>query len=70
MGRKANSRRKQAIIQLVQKNDGKLRVAGIAKLLALHPQEVTRALASLEAEAEKHFCEDDRGFLSVFRKWG
>ncbi len=69
MGRKVNSRRKQTIIQLVRKNDGQLRAAGIAKLLGLHPQEVTRTLTSLEAEAEKHVCEDDRGFLSIFR-WG
>lgn len=68
MGRKINTERKQAVLQAIKENDGALQAAGLAKLLNLHPQEVVRVLTALEDEAEKQVYEDDKGFLSFFRK--
>ena len=42
MGRKVSSNRKEDVVQTVRENDGKLRAAGVAKVLNLHPQEVNR----------------------------
>ena len=68
MGRKINIARKDDILQAIDENDGRQRIAGLARLLGLHPQEVIRTLTALEDENDKVVCEDDRGFLSIFRK--
>lgn len=67
MGRKINSSRKQAILKAIAENDGQLRASNLATLLDLHPQEVSRVLTSLEDDPKKYLCEDDRGFLSIFK---
>ena len=69
MGRKISLKRTQAILEIVQENDGKLQAAGIARKLNLHPQEVVRTLTALEDKPEKQLCEDDQGFLSIFTGW-
>lgn len=68
MARKVNPHNIQVIRQTVQENDGNLNAAGVAKKTGLHPQAVIRLLASTEDEPEKSFYEDDKGFLSIFRK--
>lgn len=67
MGRRIDPGRTDAILKTVQENDGKLQAAGIAKKLNLHPQAVVRILTALEEKPEKQLCEDDNGFLSIFK---
>lgn len=68
MGRKISTGRKQDLLQAIEENDGQQRIAGLARLLNRHPQEITRTLTALEDDDKKHVCEDDKGFLSIFRK--
>ena len=69
MGRKIDSDRRETILKAIEDNSGGLRAGGVAKLLGLHPQEVTRVLTALEDEPEKHIYEDDDGFLSWLKFW-
>ncbi len=69
MGRKINGDRTQDILKTVAENDCKLCASGVAKLLGLHPQEVSRSLTSLEDNPEKYLYEDDKGFLGIFNLW-
>ena len=68
MGRKINADRKERVLKAIEENDGLQRIAGLARLLNLHPQEITRTLVALEEEDDKYVCEDDKGFLGIFRK--
>jgi len=67
MGRRLNTDRREAVLKTIKQNDGRLKAAGVAKLLGVHPQEVSRVLTALEDEPEKALCEDDKGFLSRFK---
>ena len=68
MGRKISTERRDDVLQAIAENDNQHRIAGLARLLGLHPQAVTRIITALEDEDEKLVCEDDKGFLSIFRK--
>jgi len=68
VGRKVRSNRKEEVVQAVRDNDCKLQAAGVARLLNLHPQDVSRTLAALEDDDEKYLYEDDRGFLGIFKR--
>ncbi len=65
MGRKVNSDRLADVVQTIRQNDGKVRSNDIAKKLNLHPQAVARLLST----TEELLCEDDNGFLGIFKKW-
>ena len=69
MGRKIDVERREAVLRVIAEHDGQLQSAGVAKVLGAHPQEVSRVLTSLEDEDEKYLCEDNRGFLSIFKLW-
>ncbi|MEW5956223.1 MAG: hypothetical protein AB1801_00745 [Chloroflexota bacterium] len=69
MGRKINADRTEIVLKTVAQNNGQLCAGGIAKLLGLHPQEVSRVLTALEDQPDKQVCEDDRGRLSIFKLW-
>ncbi len=66
MGRKPNQVRLEALINIIEQNDGKVRAADIAKQLHVSRSAVTRLLPA----AEQHvlLMEDDRGFLGIFKK--
>ncbi|MDX1520213.1 MAG: hypothetical protein R3264_01125 [Anaerolineae bacterium] len=68
MGRKIDTARRKTVLQAIEENDGQQRIAGLARILNRHPQEITRTLAALEDEEEKWVFEDDKGFLSIYRK--
>ncbi len=69
MGRKTDSERLAEVIQTIQKHEGKYRANDVAKELGLHPQAVARLLSTAETGKDSLLCEDDRGFLSIFKKW-
>ncbi len=71
MGRKINEVRKEAVLETIKEHDGQLQSAGVAKELGLHPQEVSRVLASLEDDDDNdtYLYEDDKGFLGIFKWW-
>jgi hypothetical protein len=69
MGRKMDSERLAEVMQTIQKHDGKYRANDVAKELGLHPQAVVRLLSATETARDSLLCEDDRGFLSIFKKW-
>jgi predicted transcriptional regulator len=69
MGRKTDSDRLAEVIQTIQTRDGKCRANDVAKELGLHPQAVARLLSAAETARDSLLCEDDRGFLSIFKKW-
>ena len=69
MGRKLNPFRREVVLKAVEEHDGQLKAGGLARLLGLHPQEIERVLTSLEDGDEKYLCEDDQGFLGIFKFW-
>ena len=68
MGRKINKERLSDVVQTIAENDGQLRANDIAKQLALHPQAVNRLLSVVDNETETLLCEDDLGFLGIFKR--
>lgn len=68
MGRKVNKERLSQVVQTIQEHDGQLRANDLAKQLELHPQAVSRLLSVVDDETETLLCEDDRGFLGIFRR--
>lgn len=69
MGRKVNRQHVFLTRKVIQENDGKVRLADIAKKAGLHPQAVSRALALMQDVTDTLLQEDDKGFLGIFKKW-
>jgi len=69
MGRKVNPEKVVEVIKTIRENDGKLRANNVAKQLGLHPEEMARVLTTIENDEEKVLCEDDKGFLNIFKFW-
>ena len=68
MGRKLNQARLEDVLQTIREHDGQYKANGVAKELDLHPQTVARLLASVDDHSTDLLYEDDRGFLSLFKK--
>ena len=68
MGRKVSIDRVVSVLKTIQEHDGQFRANDVAKQLGLHPQEVARILPAIGEETEELLCEDDRGFLSIFKR--
>ncbi len=68
MGRNINSDKVAEVIKTIQEHDGQLRANDVAKQLGLHPQEVARLLPAIGGTTEELLSEDDKGFLSIFKK--
>jgi predicted transcriptional regulator len=68
MGRKVNEQHVFLAQKIIQENDGKVRLADIAKKTGLHPQAVSRALTFMQDVADTLLQEDDKGFLGIFKK--
>lgn len=69
MGRKVNPTKVQQVLKVIEENSDKVRAVDVAKEAGMHPQEVTRILPVFEEEGHVKICEDDDGFLSVFKDW-
>jgi DNA-binding IclR family transcriptional regulator len=68
MGRKINSDKVVVVLKTIQEHDGQFRANDVAKQLGLHPQEVARLLPAIGELTETLLSEDDKGFLSIFKK--
>jgi hypothetical protein len=69
MGRKLNQARLEDVLQTIREHDGHYKANDVAKELDLHPQTVARLLSAAETAEDSLLCEDERGFLSIFKKW-
>ena len=67
MGRKINSERLAQVLSAIERNDGKVRAADIAKQLGLHPQMIARLLPAFGADTEHLLYEDEQGYLGIFK---
>ena len=68
MGRQVSLDRVVSVLKTIQEHDGQFRANDVAKQLGLHPQEVARILPAIGEETEELLCEDDRGFLSIYKR--
>lgn len=68
MGRKLNQDRLEDVLQTIKEHDGQYKANDVAKELDLHPQTVARLLASVDDHSTELLCEDDWGFLGIFKK--
>ena len=68
MGRKANLRNVQTVVDTIQKHNNKYRAADIAKETGLHPQTVSRLLVVAEEAAGVLLQEDKKGRLGIFKR--
>lgn len=68
MGRKVKPEHLDAVLKTIKENEGQVRANDVAKQLRMHPQAVARLLPAIGEETGELLCEDDRGFLSIF-KW-
>ena len=68
MGRKVKPEHLAAVLNTIKANDGQVRAHDVAKQLKMHPQAVARLLPAIGEEAGELLCEDDRGFLSIFKR--
>ncbi len=68
MGRKANQQRIKTVVRVISDNDGRLRAADIARALGLSKSSIIRLLPTIDEGEEKCLAEDNRGFLSIFKR--
>lgn len=69
MGRKVNSAKAHKVLACIQFNDGRVRASDIARKTGMHPQAVSRLLATLEKTTGVLLQEDDRGYLGIFGQY-
>ena len=67
MARKVNLDNVKAVLETIQDKDSQIRANDIAKILNLHPQAISRLLPAVDDETDELLCEDDQGFLSIFK---
>lgn len=67
MGRHVNRRKSYAVLNVIRRNNDRVRAADIARQTGLHPQAVSRLLASMDKTTGTYLQEDDKGNLGIFR---
>ncbi len=66
MGRKTNAHNAHKVLSCIQTSDGYVRANDIARQTGLHPQTVSRLLATMDETTGVLLQEDARGFLGIF----
>lgn len=66
MGRKTDPQNADCVLNLIKTHNGQVRANDIARQTGMHPQAVSRLLASMEDVTGILLDEDDRGFLGIF----
>jgi predicted transcriptional regulator len=68
MGRKANLRNAQAVVETIHRYNGKCRTADVARKTGLHPQAISRLLPIIEEATGTLLYEDKKGRLGIFKR--
>lgn len=66
MGRKSNKANAFKVLNCIQSGDSQIRANDIARKTGMHPQAVTRLLATMDETTGVLLQEDDHGFLGIF----
>jgi len=68
MGRKSNQQNAYRVLWVIHQHDNQIRAADIARETGLHPEAVSRLLASMEKITGTYLQEDDKGNLGIFKE--
>ncbi len=68
MGRRINEANAHKVLNCIQTDDGRIRANDIARQTGMHPQAVSRLLATMDETTGVLLQEDKRGFLGIFRR--
>lgn len=66
MGRRSNGANARKVLNCIQVNDGQILANDIANQTGMHPQAVSRLLASMEDTTGVLLQEDNHGRLGIF----
>jgi DNA-binding IclR family transcriptional regulator len=68
MGRKTDPQNADSVLNIITANNGQVRANDIARQTGMHPEAVSRLLASMDKTTGVLLQEDDNGFLGIFRR--
>ncbi len=68
MGRKVDEGKVKAVLQVIEQQDGNVRMNDVAKAAGLSAERVSSLLARVDDVTGILLQEDDRGFLGIFKR--
>lgn len=68
MGRKVNLANAHKVLRYIQDHNNQVRATDIARQTGMHPQTVSRLLATMERTTGVLLQEDDKGYLGIFKQ--